>query len=252
MRCKTFIILYFLLSSFVSINIYEVSAQNDSNIIRSFNEDLTGDGLHETIHLKGELLANNTHYYRNIWLSIVNPFKKEWKISLMGGYDPNVQFVDLNHDNINDVFYKSKLSEDDSVYQYNLYSLARGEIKQISLPKQQFIRGRFNPNFEIELQLSPYNNENKNIVIDVSQFKEDYILQNIYDNNGNIVKRASPYITNPILLEPIIVSENKGHGLKSLYIVKDNIGGNKLGEIETLWYFQNNSWVILRSKWSKY
>lgn len=243
---KPFIVLFFIIFSAYIEPIHSNGSEN--HLIRSFEEDITGDGLHEKIDLNGELLSEESNYYRNIWLSITSPFANEWKIPLKSGYEPNIQFIDLNHDHINDIFFVSKHSELDDAFQYNLYSLANGKIEKIPLPKQQFIQGQYKPDFKIGLKLSPYSKET---TIDISRYKNDYINSNIYDINGNLLKKISPSIKPLVHLEPALISESKGYGLKSVhYLMKENDQSN-LGKIETLWYYKNNNWIILQSKWHK-
>src|SRR5699024_7770444 len=112
----------------INVNAQEEESYN----IKRFKEDLTGDGLHEQVNLKGELLTSNGDYYRKIWISITSLLSDEWRIPLKGGYNPSIQFVDLNHDQINDLFYSSKQSEKDSSYQFNAYSIANGNMSKIN------------------------------------------------------------------------------------------------------------------------
>lgn len=250
MRSKTLLIIIATFLSLIHYGRHGAFALSD-HVIHKYKEDVTGDGLHETIQLNGQLLSNKSKYYRHIWLSIVSPFANEWKIPLKSGYEPSVQFVDLNHNHIYDIFYKNKFSEDSSAYQYDLYSLAHGTIKRLPLPEQQFIRAQYKPNFKINLRLSPYDYDNKQITIDVSKFKSHYIEHSVYDEDGHLLKQAKPHLTKLTSLEPVIISEKKGNGLKSIHEITTYVGQNKLGIIETLWYFENNTWIILQSKWKE-
>lgn len=219
---------------------------NDSShhIIHSYQEDITGDGLHETIHLNGELLSEKSSYYRKIWISIQSPFSNEWKVPLKSGYEPEIKFIDLNGDQINDIFFINK--RDENIYQYELYTVANGKIKNIPLPKQQYIYARYKQNFKIGLKLSPYHEEKE---IDISLHKNDYIRGEIYENDGRLLDEVKPYITPLLSLEPVILNEEKGYGLKSVHELKRFDGGHTIGRIETLWYYKNNVWIILQSKW---
>src|SRR5699024_3998061 len=127
----------------------------------------------------------------------------------------------------------------DDIFQYDLYSLTNGTIKRIPLPKQQLTQGEYKPNFKISLKLSPYH---KATMIDINRYKTDYINTGIYDNKGKLITNQKTPISPLLHLEPVIISETKGYGLKSVHYLKkfDNI--NNLGRVETLWYYKNNSW----------
>lgn len=223
-----------------------ISADTSTNhLISSYEQDITGDGLNETIELNGELLSADSNYYRNIWLSIKSPFSKEWKIPLRGGYSPELKFIDLNNDHVNDIFFINKSAEDEDAFEYGLYSIANNQIQKLSLPNKQFIQAQYKPNYKINLQLSPYTD----VTINSEDRKNDFINEKIYDQKGNLLDQSKPYITPPIHLVPVVINESKGYGLESVHHLKINKNSKTLGVIKTLWYYKNNTWIILQSKW---
>src|SRR5699024_1926291 len=105
--------------------------------------DLTGDGQHETILLKGNLLRNNGNYYQDLWVEIKSSHLEKWKIPFVGGYDPTIQLLDLNQDHIKDLFFQNVTNKGDGLYSHHLYSLKNGMIKEIPLPNQSYVKGYF-------------------------------------------------------------------------------------------------------------
>ena len=52
------------------------------------------------------------------------------------------------------------------------------------------------------------------------------------------------------LIEPILISEQNGYGLKTYQHITDKYN-NLIGEIQTLWYYKNDEWTILKTNWIK-
>lgn len=244
----------FYLLLFISVllcisNLNMTVAANENgepSFINSYEEDITGDGLREYFKLQGTLLSNKSNYYRDVWLNISSPFAKQWKISFNGGYDPSIQLIDLNQDNVFDLFYQIAKDEKKQQYDYQLYSLKNGDIHQIPLPEHHYIQGEFLRDFKISLQMNP---KSKPIMIDVANKKNKYMKENIYDEDGKLIEKKR-IIIHPIShLEPILISESKGYGLKSSQPISGLNDNDLLGRVETLWYFKNDKWIILTSDW---
>jgi|SRR5690625_2620248 len=220
--------------------------KDESSFINSYEEDITGDGFREYFRLEGTLLSEKSNYYRDVWLNISSPFSKQWKISLNGGYDPNIQLIDLNHDHIFDLFYQVAKDEEKKQYQHQLYTLKNGVVEQLELPKHNYIQGEFQKDFTVTIQINP---NAKPIKLDVSRNKEKYISEKLYNEDGSLFNRRKLNV-NPIsFIEPVLISESKGYGLKSYQTIKGIDNEDILGSIETLWYFKNNTWFILKSDW---
>lgn len=233
---------------FLIIPQISIKAENeDVSLINSYEEDLTGDGFHEQFTLNGILLSDESKFYRDIWLDISSPFSKQWKISLESGYNPELKLIDLNHDNTFDLFYKVAKNEESTHSVYQLYTVKNGVIKQLPIPKHNHIQARLLDDFKVEITLNP---NMKPIIKDISS--DDmikYIDQNLYEEDGKLIEDKRIKITPITLLEPVLISESKGYGLKSNQHIKGLDENDILGEIETLWYYQKDNWIILKSEW---
>lgn len=237
---------------FISYFIYNSASAEESNgipepeIIEKLEEDVTGDNIKESITLKGIPFSEDSTYYRDIWIDLSNIHSNEWSISYEGGYDPTIQFIDLNHDGVNDIFYQSSSGGSGGLYYYHLHTLKNEKIKSLSLPNQQYVKGKFIDQYKIEIQISP---DQQPIVVDVADQAKEYERLNIYNQEGTLIK-PTPVIIDPIaFFEPIVISKDKGYGLKSYKQISGANHADKVGTIETLWYFDHDQWIILQSKW---
>lgn len=244
---RIFTIIFTLLSlNYIPI-ITNAAQVPESTLISTDEEDLTGNSQKETIQLKATAFSKKGNYYQDIWLEVTDEYSERWKIPLGGGYEPKVQFLDLNNDRIIDIFYQSKINENDELYSHHLYSLSKGTIKKIPFPEPLYIKGRFNNNFQVEIQISPHHESDKPVVIDIKDQANDYVNIGLYNKNGQILEPTNVTITPIIFFEPMLISKSKGYGLKSYQEIIGVNQKDKLGMIETLWYFENGSWIILQT-----
>lgn len=224
----------------------EMNFENEPSLINSFEEDLTGDGFREYIRLHGNLLSNQSMFYPDIWLDITSPFSQHWKISLQAGYDPDIQFIDITQDQIFDIFYSVAKDENKEQNEYQIYTLVNGTIKQIQLPKHQFVKTKLIDDFQVEIQIHPHQKP----IIQKLPNKSDYIKEEIYREDGKLLNEKKLHHKSIHLIEPILISEQNGYGLKTYQHITDKYN-NLIGEIQTLWYYKNDEWTILKTNWIK-
>ncbi|RLL46456.1 hypothetical protein D8M04_04415 [Oceanobacillus piezotolerans] len=228
--------------------IYSEETENDTINIDTYQVDITGDGLLESIHLKGRPFSPDADYFHSIWAEIKSPDDELWTIQYGSGYDPEIKFVDINHDKIQDMLYQSPTGGSGGLYHYDLHSLANNELLEIPLPNQEYVSGAFKDNFIIELSLSP---NDKSIVMDVSNRAKEYIKLGIYNKRGNLLKSTSVMIDPIAFFEPVTISESKGQGLKSFKQISGGYHADQLGTIEALWYYLDGEWIILKKQWNE-
>ncbi|ASN07336.1 hypothetical protein CFK40_07860 [Virgibacillus necropolis] len=218
----------------------------NSITIHTYKEDVTGDGQTDTILLKAIPFSNDSAYYQKIWAVIKDSHSKEWKIQYEGGYEPTLQFYDLNHDKITDIYYQSPTGGSGGLYNYQLNTLKNGKLKEIPLPTQRYVKGKFMDNFKAVLSLTP---RSKEISINVKDRSEDYIRLGLYSENGDLLKPTTLMIDPIAFYEPVLISKSKGYGLKSYQQISGAYHADQLGTIETLWYYEKGKWIILTTEW---
>lgn len=239
--CLSVLFIYFYIFNVLNVNAIE---QSKTVLIETHEEDLTGDGLKEIIKLKGTLLSENSNYYHSVWAEVTNQFSKKWEIQFGGAYKPSLTFIDFSNDQLQSMLFQSASEED--FHHYSLFTLKNGKVEEIDLPKQHYITGYFQNNFIIHLQLSPHK---KPISISVKDREELYIKQNLYNNQGQLLKET-PVILQPISkYRPIYLNERNGFGLKSYQPLSGVNISDEIGGIETLWFYEDDQWIILQTNW---
>lgn len=248
MKIQPFLLLSFYFFIFIFIidtTVQANSNKEESSLINTFYGDITGDGLREDFILRGTLLSKKSNYFRDLSLHISSPLAKQWTISLNGGYNPSIQLIDLNQDQIVDVFYQVAKNENNEQFDYQIYTLNGNVIEQLPLPRHKYIKGSFLNNYRANIQINP---NSKPFIINLSKKKRKYINEDIYDEDGSLIIERKAIIDQITYLEPILISESKGYGLKSYQTIKGIDSDDVLGEVKTLWYYNNNEWIILKTE----
>ncbi|HAM79343.1 hypothetical protein [Ornithinibacillus bavariensis] len=233
-----------------SVN-YSSNAENNKKqyehqIIKTYEEDVTGDGLKEIIELKGVLFSPDSKYYRDIVAVITSSENHVWEIPYMGGYDPKLTFIDLNHDKVNDIFFQSPTGGSGGLYQYHLHTLVQNKLLEIPLPEQPFVKGKFLENFKLEITISP---NTEPTIINIEKRANEYIRLGIYNKEGKLLKETSAMVDPVAFFEPKLISKSKGYGLKSYQQVSGAYHADQIGTVESLWYFDRDKWILLQTKW---
>src|SRR5699024_9939467 len=99
-------------------------------VIATHEEDITGDGIKETVELKGVLLSEDSGFFHQVWADITSEHDKEWKISYESGYDPTLTFNDLNHDKVTELIYRSA-ADDGELNHSHIHTLKNEKVTEI-------------------------------------------------------------------------------------------------------------------------
>src|SRR5699024_9643057 len=154
--------------------------------------------------LKGSLFSEKSNFYRDVWLDIASPFAHQWKISLEGGYNPEVRMIDLNHDHTPDLLYRLAKHEESLQYFHQLYTFRKVTATQIPTPKHHDIHGKFLYHFKVKNKINP---AMKPIIKNISNDEQPYIEEKIYNENGELPKEKSIKPKPINAFEPTLISK---------------------------------------------
>ncbi|HLR51839.1 MAG TPA: hypothetical protein VK072_03080 [Candidatus Avamphibacillus sp.] len=230
-------------------NINSISAEEkgDYTLIEEYEEDVTGDHINETIKLYGIFLSSDSNFYRDIYALIETKNNQKWEINYIGGYNPKLEFIDITQNGINEILFQSATGRSNELYNYTLHTIQHNELNELELPFQS-VSGAFINDFQAELYIT---SNTKPIIMDLKERAEEYIRSGIYNEHGNLPKRTSLLIDSIAFFEPLLISKSKGYGLKSYQQINGIDHDDPLGTIETLWYYQDDDWIILQTDWKQ-
>ncbi|MDY0405286.1 hypothetical protein P5G51_007610 [Virgibacillus sp. 179-BFC.A HS] len=236
-----------ILLGFFSMVSSAAAQENELKVIQTYQEDVTGDGMKETVSLKGVLLEENAKFYQELEVEIKSSEGKKWRIPLGGGYNPNLKFIDINHNGTNDIFCLITNDTSKQVYPYQAYTLDNGQLQELPQPSEPFASGNFTDNFIVHLQIDP---SQKPLTIDMRAKSNQYIQKGIYNKDGHLLKQPAFIIANKIAkVKPVFLGKQQGYALKSYQPISGVSKDDYIGTIETLWYFENGSWKNMQTEW---
>lgn len=224
----------------------EENSEPSPQQLAEYNQNVTGDSTEELIELNGLLFASDSDYYADIWATISENDGQTREITYEGGYEPDIQFYDLNHDGVNDLFYQSAKDGSGGLFHSHLHTIKNNRLKEIPLPEQENIQAEFKDDFKIEIQID---HEQEPNMIDVKERSSEYVRLGIYEEDGKLLESTTPIIAPIASFQPVEISERKGYGLRSYQKISGAYQADQLGTVETLWYYERDKWVILQTEW---
>lgn len=242
----------FILFSYFVLPFSSLYANDDTieqiNEIASFEHDVTGDGVMEELTLRGSFLSEHSSFYHDIWIDITSRYSDKWKISFASGYEPKVQFIHLTSEKTADIFYSVRKTEHKTPMTHQLYSLRNGKVTQLPLPKANRMSGTLQDQFQASVALDGHDTTS---TIELTNVKQKLMEQSLYDESGKL-KRQLKVLVQPISsLQPILLNKNKGYGLKSVQLMMIEQTDIVIGTIESIWYFERDDWVRLKTNYKK-
>lgn len=218
---------------------------NDGILIHTYEEDVTGDGETELLELKGKLFAEDGVYYQDIWVDISSPSSdKSWRINYGGGYDPELQFADLTHNDITDILYQSPTGGSGGLYTSQLNQWEKDDFIELPLPTEQPVKGEFMDDFQVSVQLLP---KKAPIILDVSGQKEEYNRLKLYNEQGKLLEPTALMIDPVAFFEVIELADKNQTGLKSFQQISGAYHADQIGTVESIWNYDKEKWILLET-----
>ncbi|WP_064468652.1 hypothetical protein [Lederbergia galactosidilytica] len=225
---------------------FTTSAAEQSKAILEYKYDVTGDGKLDEIMVYGLPFKGDSPYYEKVWAEITTSEGKKLKIDYEGGYEPKLDFADLNHDGVKDILYSSATGGSGGLYNYALHTAKGGEIKEIPLPTPLAIQGQFDQDFVAVIEIPGLE---KPIILDLWNRRKDYISIGLYQKNGQL-NEPTELMIDPIAFFEVIKIEGKdGYGLKGYRQISGAYHADQLGIVETEWYYENGEWQPVHIEW---
>ncbi|OJH19465.1 hypothetical protein BLX88_09805 [Bacillus obstructivus] len=217
-------------------------------VIHEYNMDVTGDKKNDHIVLKGIQIDPSSAYMKKIWAEITTSANTKYRIDYAPGYEPKIEFADLNHDGVVDLFQSSATGGSGGLNNYHLSTLKDGTASILPLPHSLNIQGHFENNFKASIQI-PETQFTK--TVDLSNRKKDYIRLGLYQKNGEL-NEPTELMIDPVAMYKIIkLNGTKEVGLKAYRQISGAYHADVLGTVTSIWNFENGTWKLKSAKWKQ-
>jgi hypothetical protein len=210
--------------------------------ISKAREDITGDGKEEKIYLKGEPYGKENPYFKKIYIETVASNNKTYLFSLEGGSKASIQLVDLNHDNVKDLYASVLTSGSSGIIHSYLFSLKDFSKKKIPVPEPLEAETQFMNNYKANIILK---DTAKSYEFDLNDRKDYYKKLGLYHNgklNEPTELTVNPYST----LKPALVKGNET-GLIGIQRVTGIANADTIGYIQSSWLYEGGRWKLIQA-----
>ncbi len=215
--------------------------------LKVYKKDVTGDGKKDTITLKAIPFSPDALFLKQIWADITTSEGSDIRIDYEGGYEPKIQFDDLNHDGIKDMLYSSATGGSGGLYNMALHTLANNKLVDIGLPEPLTIQAQFEDQYKASIT---FVDTNQSYTVDLSNRKEEYERLGIYTDgklNEPMELMVGPYA----FFKPAKIFGMPGKGLKGYQQISGAYHADGIGTVTSYWYYEKNKWNLIKIKWKE-
>jgi hypothetical protein len=234
---------FFFLSSSVLTGAFAVEESKEITSLSEEQMDLTGDGKVETIYLKGKRFEEGTDYLRDILIEIKEHDGKQYTINLDGGYDPHVQFADINHDGIADLFVSVLTEGSGGLSHFHLYTIKGSKLTNLPVPDPLVIQSQFLDHYKgrITVDLTK-----KNYEFDLKNRAKAYEELGLYQE-GKLSEPTELMVHAFHSLKPV---NCKGERLclSGVQRISGASNADSIAFVESTWLYDKAKWMLVDTK----
>jgi hypothetical protein len=231
----------FLMSLTAITGVYAVETDSKLVSLIKKHEDITGDGIKDDILLQGAPYQKNEYVYKELLLKIKLSNGKTYEEKLTYGLDPEMNFIDINHDGIKDVFLSIPTGQSGGVAHHYLYSAKDFSFSKLPIPDLN-LQGQFTNGYKAKISI-PATKET--FVFDLMIRKEMYESLGMYQN-GKLNEPTELMILPYGNLKP---STTKGsdYGLKGIQKITGTSKTDTIAFVESSWYYNDGTWELVKA-----
>jgi hypothetical protein len=215
--------------------------------IKSYSRDVTGDGKKDKIELKAIPYSPDALFLKEVWAEITTSNGSEMRIDYEGGYDPQIKYVDLNHDGVKDMLFSSATGGSGGLYSMALHTLADNKLLDLGLPEGITIQAQFQDNYKSTIT---FNDTSQSYTVDLSDRKEDYERLGLY-TDGKLNEPMELIVSPTAFYEPAKIKGKTDKGLKGFQQISGAYKADKIGTATSYWYYENDKWNLIEIKWQE-
>ncbi|PLR95272.1 hypothetical protein [Bacillus sp. T33-2] len=233
---------FFFMSASAITGVYAVEQEQKPGIktISKKRVDVTGDGLKDTVYLKGIPFDEGALFLKEVFLEISASDRKMYRIDLEGGYEPKITFKDLKHDKIKDLFVDIPTGGSGGLSNFYLYSLKDFTVTDLTVPEPLATTSQFDDGYKASLKIDE---TGEAYTFDLSSRKADYDRIGLY-HNGKLNEPTELMVLPYGTLKPVKVSGNQ-YGLKGVQRVSGAYNADGIAYLQSTWNFENGKWNLI-------
>lgn len=225
-----------------------IDYDNKMYVLNYMMKDVTGDGTNDMILVIGEKENVDDLMAHNMDLVIYEPNEERFynlRLKNMEGTMPKLEAYDLTGDGILDVILSA--NNEDGSLNVRVVTFENGDFKEIMKAKDNkgiIFAGQFADGFKGNIKNNKYNKE---VMLDLTDRKENYVTNGFYDESGRLLKTDGKIkTTNFVSLE--FVQLDGYYGIQTMQRIIGFNNEDLLDEIIVIWKYENGKWVVKEAK----
>ncbi|RSD26058.1 hypothetical protein [Mesobacillus subterraneus] len=234
---------FFLMSLTALTGVYAGESTEKTVTLSEDQVDVTGDGKRDLIYVKGVPFEEGAQFLKRIFLKVKASDGKTYKIELEGGYDPTIDYKDLNHDKVKDMFISIPTGGSGGLSNFYLYTLKDFEVKDLTVPEPLAITSQFEDGYKASITIAE---TGQSYSFDLSDRKEDYDRLGLYQD-GKLNEPTELMVLPYGVLKPVIVKENQ-YELAGSQRINGAYNADGIAEVESTWFYDKGKWNLIDTK----
>ncbi|KAF0817462.1 hypothetical protein KIS4809_3726 [Bacillus sp. ZZV12-4809] len=233
---------FFFMSLSAITGVYAGEQDQKTVTLSKDKVDVTGDQKADTVYLKGVYYEEGASFLKEISLKVKASDGKTYKAELEGGYEPQIQFEDLNHDSINDMYISIPTGGSGGLSNFYLFTLKEFKLIDLSVPDPLVINSQFENGYKATISIQ---DTKQSYTFDLRDRGEEYERLGLYVNGK--LSEPTELMVNPYSTLKIIPIEGK-KGLMGVQRISGAYNADTIAFAESFWLYEDGKWVLKDTK----
>ncbi|MEH6988498.1 hypothetical protein [Cytobacillus firmus] len=233
---------FFFMSLSAITGVYAGEQEQKTVTLSKDKVDVTGDSKADTVYIKGVYYEEGASFLKEISLEVKASDGNAYKAELEGGYEPLIQFEDLNSDSIKDMYISIPTGGSGGLSNFHLYTLKDFKLVDLSVPDPLVINSQFENGYKANISVQ---DTKQSYTFDLRDRSEEYERLGLYVNGK--LSEPTELMVNPYSTLKIIPVEEK-EGLMGVQRISGAYNADTIAFVESFWLYEDGKWNLKDTK----
>ncbi|GLB61309.1 hypothetical protein NCCP133_34390 [Cytobacillus sp. NCCP-133] len=233
---------FFFMSLSAITGVYAGKEEEKIITISKDKMDVSGDKKDDTVYIKGVFYEEGAAFLKEIFLEVAASDGKTYKAELSGGYEPLLEFEDLNQDNIRDIYISIPTGGSGGLSNYYLYTLRDFQLTDLTVPGSLVINSQYENEYKATVSIQE---TGKSYFFDLRDRRKEYERLGLYINGK--LSEPTELIVNPYSTLKVTSVEGK-KGLMGVQRISGAYNADTIAFVESFWLYEEGKWMLKNIK----